>query len=230
MLQSCRTLSIEDDDQILTHRLLELLLSSYKEEYMNALWSFVAICTPHDVELARQTFETIRQDRRKLQALVEAFFRYIHHGWHKSELFRKQLPIIQALLSVLENDLATAMLRVELGCRTLRPQEIIILLVNMAQHNQLHPAALVAVSTVFSSPGQTALSQQEFAEIEQILAPQADERLRYLAVIALQTQSFVRSSAHWTPERIARLQTFRNDPSPLVAETAQFIFTPDLDG
>jgi hypothetical protein len=50
----------------------------------------------------------------------------------------------------------------------------------------------------------------------------SDERLRLLALAALIAQSTQASG--WSDEAIERLEIYRNDPSPMVAEIAQFTF------
>jgi hypothetical protein len=56
--------------------------------------------------------------------------------------------------------------------------------------------------------------------LERSLAQREDERLRRIALAALEVQAA--DSRGWTSERLARLRAFREDPSPLVAAAAQF--------
>jgi hypothetical protein len=60
--------------------------------------------------------------------------------------------------------------------------------------------------------------------LEATLAASDDERLRRLALSALVAGAS--QPTGWSKERIARLQTYQQDPSPLVAEAAQFTFEP----
>ena len=56
-------------------------------------------------------------------------------------------------------------------------------------------------------------------------AAEADERLRRLALAAL-VAAAIGASRGWDDDRLARLEAFRADRSPLVAGVAQFTF-PD---
>jgi hypothetical protein len=62
--------------------------------------------------------------------------------------------------------------------------------------------------------------QRGLDELEAALAGQDDERLRRIALAALDAQAG--DAYGWTAERLTRLRSFRADPSPLVASAAQF--------
>ena len=62
-------------------------------------------------------------------------------------------------------------------------------------------------------------------DLEAALAPSPDPRLRRLALATLVARA--ESATGWNAGRLARLRAFRNDPSPLVAASAQFTFPPD---
>ena len=61
-------------------------------------------------------------------------------------------------------------------------------------------------------------------QLESVLSASNDDRLRRIALAVLITQS---QTDGWNDERMAKLATFRNDPSALVAEKAQFTLVPD---
>ena len=59
-------------------------------------------------------------------------------------------------------------------------------------------------------------------DLEMALKDSSDEGLRLLAFAALIAQS--KQASGWTDACIARLQTYREDPAPMIAEAAQFTF------
>jgi hypothetical protein len=59
------------------------------------------------------------------------------------------------------------------------------------------------------------------------LAAHPDERLRRLAYAILRV-SVTFPPQGWTPERLERLQKYRQDSSPLVAGVAQFTFPDEV--
>ncbi len=61
---------------------------------------------------------------------------------------------------------------------------------------------------------------EEVAALEAALTADPDERLRRLALAALIAQAA--PPRGWDEARRERLETFRQDPSPLVAAAAQF--------
>ena len=76
--------------------------------------------------------------------------------------------------------------------------------------------------TVAALEASQGLRPGELEAIEAALAPAGDELLRRLALAALRGQRWL----GWTAARLARLEAFRADPSPMVAEAAQFTFPP----
>ena len=85
------------------------------------------------------------------------------------------------------------------------------------------PEVVDALSKAWRGIQQAAIRPDaRLLELEMILAASTDERLRMLALGALIAQS--KQSSGWSDEAIARLENYRNDPSPLVAEVAQFTF------
>ena len=61
--------------------------------------------------------------------------------------------------------------------------------------------------------------------LEEAFTNSEDGLMRRLGLAALLAQTS--DAAGWTDARRSRLEAFRRDPSPLVAEAAQFTFVPE---
>jgi len=86
--------------------------------------------------------------------------------------------------------------------------------------NVLHANALGraqdAIQQAYTRP------DAQLFDLEMALANSENEGLHRLALAALIAQS--KQGSGWSDECIARLQRYREDPSPMVAEAAQFTF------
>lgn len=91
------------------------------------------------------------------------------------------------------------------------------LLFMMAGQDLLHADAMQAALVVVRSCLHPEL-------LEQRLRDQKDARLRRLALCALEQAAAPQEG--WTRDRLARLQDYRGDPSPLVAGAASFVLPP----
>ncbi|HVU68968.1 MAG TPA: hypothetical protein VHD63_17660, partial [Ktedonobacteraceae bacterium] len=115
-------------------------------------------------------------------------------------------------------DRLTIALRVEIIIAGLPWEEVAPELLKLA--GELHAHALGTAWTSLQQSAQRVDARLD--ELEATLAASPDEGLRYLALAALIAQS-TRADG-WSDAAIARLHHYRADPSPLVAEAAQFTF------
>ncbi len=117
-------------------------------------------------------------------------------------------------------------LRVQLAFAYLPMEELIALLRSLSESNTLHAEALMSACQLISL-GSSHFEPAQLEVFETTFAASADERLRRLAFAALHAQSAKQNS--WDKARLARLQTYRADPSPLVAAAAAFTFPNEED-
>lgn len=89
------------------------------------------------------------------------------------------------------------------------------------QDNEVNNIQAAQAAIANALPPQIA---RELEGLEAALAASPDEGLRRLALAALLAQGH--SARGWSDARLARLEAFRGDVSPLVAAAAQFTFVP----
>lgn len=135
----------------------------------------------------------------------------------------KQLPTARAVIEIMTSDPLTTCLQVKLAVYALPWDELATFFQQLAVSEKMHPQALLTATGEITN-AQQRNDAHELVQLEEILAPSEDDKLRYIALTALITQSQVLG---WNSERISRLYAFRNDPSAMVAEKAQFTFLPD---
>jgi hypothetical protein len=119
---------------------------------------------------------------------------------------------------VLAEDRLTLSLRIRLIVKGLPWEEVALELAKLTK--ELHADALGIAQDAIQQASRRPDAQ--LFDLEMAFANSEDEGLRRLALAALVAQS--KQSKGWSDERLACLQTYREDPSPLVAEAAQFTF------
>jgi hypothetical protein len=133
---------------------------------------------------------------------------------------------IRVVLDRLATDPMTAVHRTRLVLAGLGAQEVADRLRAQAAGGALHGDALAEALAVVPSVHS---GDADFAPaLERLLADDADERLRRIALAALVADATGRTG--WDDEHRRRLAAYRGDPSPLVAGAAQFTFPPDDGG
>jgi hypothetical protein len=203
---------LTDDEQVLFTHLLALMNSQIKDECALAAQAIFALYTGNDAALVGRAIRELLSNRRALQISIENFASRL------SLSRRRLLPTTRAILAVLTEDQLTLSLRIELIVQGLPWEEVAPELIMLV--NKLHANALVKAQNVLER-AYTRPDAQLF-DLEMALANSENEGLRRLALAVLIAQS--RQGSGWSDECIARLQTYRNDPSPMVAEAAQFTF------
>lgn len=217
VLQRCVQWPVSDSERILLPKLLEGMSSSVPDERSAAIDAVFTVYNGENAELVGLTVKQIAGNRRSLATTIRAL---------QTQLTRQRgelLPIARSVLEALAEDTIAVSLRVELATYVLPWPELAALLRQLVESGQMHPEALVAAVEGLNR----AASRSDVADLAQLEAEFSnsnDDRLRRLALAALVAQS--RSPQGWNEERLARLRSYRNDPSPLVAAAAQFTFPP----
>src|SRR5438132_9183506 len=139
--------------------------------------------------------------------------------WNRTRM----LPTVRAVLTVLARDSLTAVLQIEMAVSALLWNETIGLLRHWAATDLLHAEVVTAVVTAIQASAQRA-APDDLVAVETRLRGEADPRLRRVALAALIAHA--RPPRGWDAEHLARLQSYRADPVPLVAAIAQSILPP----
>jgi hypothetical protein len=216
-LGRCQQLPIRDSERRLLPRLLVALSSSLPGEADAAVRAVFATYTGKEAHLIVAAVERVMPNRRALTSAIEGL-----RGSLRSRR-RQLLPTARVVLSVLAADPLTARLRADLAVSALPWDELAEQLARMAATGELHAESLMtAVSGIKGAAFRT--DGADLPRFETMLAASPDERLRRLALAALVAQA--QGPGGWNEERLARLHSYRADPSPLVAAAAQFTMTP----
>jgi hypothetical protein len=231
VLQRCKQHLLTDDDHVLFPPLLAAMRSALPDECKLAADVVFTMYTGKDATLVGEVVRGLLNNRRALHITMSRFLSAL--GTRR----RRLLPTTRAILAALARDRLTVALRVSVIIAGLPWDEVAPELMSMA--HELHPDALHKVdfalyamtgSHVYqrSNKEETILayacrrSEFDLLAFEMALATSKDERLRRLALSALVAQAA--QADGWTDERIVRLEAYRQDPSVLVAEAAQFTF------
>lgn len=216
VLQRCCNLPISDPEKILLPTLQQRINSSLFEESSVAIEA-VLRTYKNSADVIGATIQSILPNRRNLTEAVK-HLSYIL-TWERQQI----LPTARAVIEIMTSDLLTTCLQVKLAVYALPWDELATFFQQLAVSEKMHPQALLTASSEITI-AQQRNDAHELVQLEEILAPSEDDKLRYIALTALITQSQVLG---WNSERISRLYAFRNDASIMVAEKAQFTFLPD---
>ena len=216
-LQRCEQLPIADADRAMAPGLLGSMGSEVPDESAAAAQAVFATYAGRDAGLVGEAFTKILPNRRALRTAVDALeLAQRYQGGHLG-------PAIRAALAAMAPDPVTAALRMRLAAGALPPDELTGVLTSAAVRGDLHADALAAAAGAVAAGGR-GFESSHWEQVETLLAPSPDDRLRRLAVTALTAAAATGAAGGWTKPRLARLQTYAADPSPLVAAAAQFTF------
>jgi hypothetical protein len=211
-LAQCTQHPLTDSERVLLPPLLRAMQSSLPSECGQAASAAYALYMGDDVSLIGDLIRDLLSNRQALHIAVETFV-------YKLRINRKRLlPVTRSMLTVLAEDRLTLSLRLSLMISGLPWEEVASELSQLV--DTLHADALVKVEGLIAQAANRPDADMESLELA--LRSSDDERLRRLALGALVTQS--RQAQGWSEERIERLLAYREDPAPLVAESAQFTF------
>ena len=119
------------------------------------------------------------------------------------------------------DDPLTVALRVEIALAALAGSELVETFVELAGQDALHASVLAQAASRFSA----ALARRDAAALDALragLGLSPDDRLRRLALSSAGRPRA--QTGGWTDDRIAELQSWREDPLDMVAKAAQFTF------
>jgi hypothetical protein len=203
---------ITDHEHALFSSLLALLNSPLPDECTLAAKAVFSIYTGNDATLVGNAISGLLSNQHALRRICETSSSALVNN-------RRHLQnTAQAILTALSKDKLTISLRVKIIIAGLPWNEVEPELVKLT--NELHA---IAISNAWRGIRQaTTRPDAGLHDLEINLAANSDERLRLLALAALIAQSTQASG--WSDEAIERLEIYRNDPSPMVAEIAQFTF------
>lgn len=226
VLNGCIRLAAADHEQELLVHLLETLNSEQEDICLTAAKSIFGTCLASDAAHIGQTIERLLPNRPALQTIIHAI---------TPELLMQReqmLPVIRAVIEALARDPLTIGLRIGLAILFLPWDEVAHLLIEAATTSILHADALAQACHELSSvPGHygrpSRSDSKEMGRLEEALATHPDERLRRIALATLITQATLPPG--WSVERRARLESYRADPSLLVAAAAQFTVLPPAE-
>ncbi|MBW4598900.1 MAG: hypothetical protein KME29_04630 [Calothrix sp. FI2-JRJ7] len=216
ILQRCYDLTISDSEKILFPTLQQRINSSLFEESSLAI-NAVLTTYKNSADVIGATIQSILPNRRNLTEATKCLSYIL--TWERQQT----LPTARAVIEIMTSDPLTTCLQVKLAVCALPWDELATFFQQLAVSEKMHPQALLTASNEITI-AQQRNDAHELVQLEEILAPSEDDKLRYIALTALITQSQVLG---WNSERISRLYAFRNDPSAMVAEKAQFTFLPD---
>ena len=215
ILQRCYQLPVRDTAQILLPQLLKSL-SSNPDEVKAAANAIFATYT--EASIIAKAIEQIIPQRRNLDIVLSSLQSRLSN-------YRKDMrSLIKAILPVLAIDPITVSWQIKLAVASLCWDELKEFLIDINSRGELHSDALVvAESAILHTYHHQDIDS--LRNLETNLAASEDEKLRRLALSALIAQT--RSKLGWNRARLARLYTYRQDSSILVAAAAQFVFPPD---
>nr|MBA2284366.1 hypothetical protein [Ktedonobacteraceae bacterium] len=223
VLKGCTRLPEADQGQALLSRLLAVMDAEHRDICIAAASAIFGTCVASDAPMIGAAIGRLAPNRRALLAILPVLQTAL-------PINRRQLvPIVRTMIEALAADPLTTGLRIELAFVSLPWDEIAQMLAETAATGALHADALHQACSILGRVlgGYGAVGRpdsKELVRLEKILAASQDERLRRIALAALIAQA--EASNSWNAEQRARLQTYRADPSVLVAAEAQFTIPP----
>jgi hypothetical protein len=214
VLERCIEYPLTDSEYVLFPLLVKSMNSLLPDECEQAAKAAFTlyVASEKDAALLGEAISGMLSNRQALQVSIECFLETLSEERHRS------LPTTRAILAALAKDRLTIMLRLGIMVAGLPWSEVAPELMRLV--DQLHADALVRAENAIQQAGSR--PDADLFALEMALVNSHDERLRRLALAALIAQA--NKVSGWTDECIARLHSYREDFSALVAETAQYTF------
>ena len=206
--------SLPDPDARLLPSMVRALGSPLPDERRVAATSMLATYAG-SAEALGTAAAGVRADRAAVASLTAAL-----RPW-ATEWRDQRAAAVSAVLDALRPDPVLAGLCAGLAAAAL-PTAALLRFLAVAE--PLHPGALEQAMAGLAGAARTAA---ELDQVEAALRDAASPALRRLALAALLAGAS--RAGGWTPDRVARLQAYRSDAAPMVAEVAQFTFPPGED-
>jgi hypothetical protein len=221
VLQRFIDLPLPDDEGRLMQTALTALSAASPDERASAARVIAANATPMDAARIAAAIGQLRDRRRPLHDFVRVF---TAEAVANSPRRRRLGPTARAVLETLRMDPITAGLRLKLAAAILGVEGFEPELQKLIDDRFPISAIFEEASAAIEQIGQTT-HRTKLHQLEARLSAADDPHLRLLAFVALTVQA--RDPTRWDEIRCARLNGYRNDPAPLVAIRAQFLFDAD---
>jgi len=213
LLQYVACLPLRDADRKLFDQCVRHFAAPHPEESVAACRAALARMLPSEVGAIVAAISALAARRPTLAALVEHVVKSVNP--YTAKPVRE---VASGVLDHLARDPFAVGLYLRLASKILDYKELAAAFIDLSARDVLHADAMALA--------QSAVQACRHPErLEALLQPQRDPNLRRLALQAL--RSAAGSGRGWTETRRVRLQAYRADASPLVAEAAQFTFPPD---
>lgn len=212
LLKRAALLPLRDRERSLFRRLLAHLEAHDHDEAAAALTAALQRMHPSEATTLSGRLEQLLRRRQHLVAFLPVIatrlgpYAQAHH-----------VKVAEGLLASLGADPHAVPLYLSLGSRLWGYRELTDALVDLSKKDLLYHDAMVSALDAVKACVHPGL-------LDELLQGRADARLRRLGLAALVEAASPQNG--WTVERRARLDLYRNDPSPGVAGPAQFVFPP----
>jgi hypothetical protein len=127
----------------------------------------------------------------------------------------------RAVLRALWSDPLTTVQQVRVAFGGLPASDLARFLRSVEHANRLHAGAVHEAVMLCAGRHAAHFSPADMDKVERVMFNKRSEGLRRIGLAFL--EALGRSSAGWSPERLARLISYRRDTSPLVASAAEFV-------
>jgi hypothetical protein len=215
VLERCSSMPVFDANKELYPGLVRELESPVELGHSTAASALLRTYATRDGEMVGAAVAQVLKKRKALSTLIYALEVFTRSAGSKS------LPAARAALVELGKDPCTVSLQLRLAATVLPWEEFITLIRQTHDQERLHAGALeTVVQAILAAAGRADADLLQI--VEDHFAKDESDALRKISLAALLGLSG--GSRGWSPERISRLEKFRNDPSALVAERAQFTF------
>ncbi|RUT04400.1 hypothetical protein DSM106972_046280 [Dulcicalothrix desertica PCC 7102] len=216
ILERCCYFPVSDPSRILLPVLQQCINSRIFHETSQAINALLTTYK-NSADIIGATVRSVISNRRILLELTQYLLQILRYEQ------QQMLPTARAAIEAMQEDPLTTSLQVDIAIYAFSWEELARFFQQLALEGKMHHEVLFrAVQGLEQIIIRNDTS--ELIRLEEILAPSDDEKLRRIALAALIAQSQVRG---WNNVLKQRLYAFRNDPSPMVAEKAQFIILPD---
>ena len=209
------TQPVPDPRRGLLAAMLAKLTSPIPDERTAGLSAALAGATDADDRAFAAAFTRLLPRRRELAASV------IDFAAATRMLGTRLLDVRSAVLAAVEADPAVLILQLRLAAARFAAEPFALWVLKLVDTARWHAPTQVAALDALREIGHSA---GELERAEAVWATSSDPEVRWLALRIL---SWVASTQGWSHDRRERLQHYREDPSPLVADEAALTFPPE---
>jgi len=209
-----------DPESLLLQPLIEALGSPIEQEYLGAANAiFLRYAT---TDAIGQAVAKLRPRRRALQQVLRAF--------SGRALWSPRSAIVglaKKIMAELEADPLLDSERIKLAYEFLDQEEFAVKVEDMLSAGRVHPGIWSGLIELLESPRGGRNIMDQLQDLQAKWSSHESPELRRLGLAALVAES--RYVYGWNQNRLESLQNYRNDPAPLVASAAQWIFPDGRD-